>query len=126
MDPVVPPQDTAAYYEGVARQMGGYANTRDFYRLFTAPGMGHCSGGPGPNSFDMLTALENWVEKGVAPDKVIATHSTAGKVDRTRPLCPYPAVARYTGKGSIDEATSFACVMQESPSATRRTSGGNN
>ena len=124
MDPVVPPQDTAAYYEAVAKVMGGYNMTRDFYRLFVAPGMGHCSGGPGPNSFDMLTALENWVEKGVAPDKVIATHSTAGKVDRTRPLCAYPAVARYTGKGSIDDAASFACVVQESPSATRRTSSG--
>jgi feruloyl esterase len=123
MDPVVPPQDTAAYYESVAKVMGGYDKTRDFYRLFTAPGMGHCSGGPGPNAFDMLTALENWVEKGIAPDKIIATHSTAGKVDRTRPLCPYPAVARYTGKGSIDDASSFACVVQESPSARRTSSG---
>jgi feruloyl esterase len=67
-----------------------------------------------------LTALEQWVEKGVAPDKLIATHSTGGKVDRSRPLCPYPAVARYTGKGSIDDATNFACVVQEAPS--RRTS----
>jgi feruloyl esterase len=67
----------------------------------------------------MLTALENWVEKGIAPDKVIATHSTAGKVDRTRPLCAYPAVARYTGKGSIDEAASFACVTPAEPSRTR-------
>lgn len=116
MDPVVPPQDTAAYYEGVAKVMGGYDKTRDFYRLFIAPGMGHCAGGPGPNTFDMVTALENWVEKGIAPDTITATHSTAGKVDRTRPLCPYPAVARYTGKGSMDEAANFACVT---PSATR-------
>ena len=121
LDPVVPPQDTAAYYEGVAKVMGGYDKTRDFFRLFTAPGMGHCSGGPGPNSFDMLTALESWVEKGVAPDKIIATHSTAGKIDRSRPLCPYPSVARYTGKGSIDDAANFTC---QSPDAltTRRTS----
>ena len=121
MDPVVPPQDTAAYYESVAKVMGGYDKTRDFFRLFMAPGMGHCAGGPGPNSFDMLTALENWVEKGIAPDKIIATHSTAGKVDRSRPLCAYPAVARYAGKGSIDDAASFTCVMPDSPS-TRRTS----
>ncbi len=53
MDPVVPPQDTAAYYEGVAKVMGGYDKTRDFYRLFTAPGMGHCSGGPGPEHRSM-------------------------------------------------------------------------
>jgi tannase/feruloyl esterase len=71
----------------------------------------------------MLTALENWVEKGIAPDKIIATHSTAGKVDRTRPLCPYPAVARYTGKGSMDEAANFVCVTQE-PASPRRTSSG--
>ena len=119
MDPVVPPQDTAAYYEGVAKLMGGYDRTRDFYRLFVAPGMGHCSGGPGPNTFDALSALEAWVEKGQAPDKLIATHSTAGKVDRSRPLCPYPQVARYLGKGSIDEATSFACVA---PPAARTSS----
>ena len=122
MDPVVPPQDNAAYYEAVAKKMGGYANTRDFFRLFTAPGMGHCAGGPGPNTFDALTALEAWVEKGVAPDKLIASHSTAGKVDRTRPLCAYPLVARYTGKGSVDEAANFACVAQEAPRRTTSSS----
>lgn len=121
LDPVVPPQDTAAYYEAVAKQMGGYDKTRDFFRLFMAPGMGHCSGGPGPNTIDAITALENWVEKGIAPDKLIATHSTAGKVDRSRPLCPYPAVARHTGKGSIDDAANFVCVSPEA-SASRRTS----
>jgi feruloyl esterase len=71
----------------------------------------------------MVTALENWVEKGIAPDKVVATHSTAGKVDRSRPLCPYPAVARYTGKGSMDEAANFACVVQETASPRRTSSG---
>jgi feruloyl esterase len=123
MDPVVPPQDTAAYYEGVAKVMGGYDKTRDFYRLFMAPGMGHCGGGPGPalNQVDAVIALEQWVEKGVAPDKLMATHNTGGKVDRTRPLCPYPQVARYKGAGSIDDAASFACVMQEAASP-RRTS----
>jgi feruloyl esterase len=110
MDPVVPPQDNVAYYEAVAKKMGGYDKTRDFFRLFVAPGMGHCAGGPGPNQFDAIGALEQWVEKGVAPDALIASHSTAGKIDRTRPLCPYPQVARYKGAGSIDEAASFACV----------------
>ena len=75
-DPVVPPQDTVAYYDGVVKTMGGVEKTRDFYRFFLAPGMGHCSGGPGPNQFDVLTALEQWVEKGIAPDKLIASHST--------------------------------------------------
>lgn len=122
MDPVVPPQDTAAYYEGVARTMGGLDKTRDFYRLFMAPGMGHCSGGPGPNQFDAVTALEQWVEKGIAPDRIIATHSTGGTVDRTRPLCPYPQVARHKGSASVDDAASFACVLPE-PSARRTSSG---
>jgi feruloyl esterase len=118
MDPVVPPQDNVAYYEAVARKMGGYDKTRDFFRLFVAPGMGHCAGGPGPSQFDALGALEQWVEKGIAPDTLIASHSTAGKVDRTRPLCPYPQVARYKGAGSIDEAASFACVAP--PAASSR------
>jgi hypothetical protein len=64
-----------------------------------------------PNSFDMLTALEQWVEKGQAPGQIVASHSTAGSVDRTRPLCPYPQVASYTGTGSIDDAASFVCRM---------------
>lgn len=118
MDPVVPPQDNAAYYEAVAKKMGGYPRTRDFFRLFMAPGMGHCSGGPGPNQIDALTALEQWVEKGIAPDLLPATHSTAGKVDRTRPLCPYPQVARYKGTGSIDDAANFSCVAPSARAAS--------
>jgi len=113
-DPVVPPQDTAAYYDGVVKTMGGLERTRDFFRFFAAPGMGHCAGGPGPNQFDTLAALEQWVEKGVAPDKLIASHVTNGKVDRTRPLCPYPMVARWKGTGSTDEAANFSCATLES------------
>ena len=112
-DPVVPPQDTAAYYEAVAKAMGGYEKTREFFRFFAAPGMGHCAGGPGPNQFDTLAALEQWVEKGVAPDKLIASHITNGKVDRTRPLCLYPQVARWKGTGSSDDAVNFSCVAPE-------------
>ena len=78
-------------------------------RLFLAPGMGHCGGGEGPNVFDKVGALERWVEQGKAPDTLIASHSTDGKVDRTRPLCPYPQVARYKGTGSIDDAANFVC-----------------
>lgn len=124
-DPVVPPQDTAAYYEGVAKTMGGYDKIRDFFRFFAAPGMGHCAGGPGPNTFDALGALEQWVEKGVAPDRLIASHTSNGKVDRTRPLCPYPQVARYKGTGSSDEAGNFACVSAEAtPKKSTTTPGG--
>jgi feruloyl esterase len=71
--------------------------------------MAHCGGGAGPNDFDELTALEQWVEQGKAPDSITASHSRDGKVDRTRPLCPYPQVASYKGIGSIDDAANFVC-----------------
>jgi feruloyl esterase len=74
-----------------------------------APGVHHCGGGPGPNTFDLLSALENWVEGGTAPDRIIASHMTGDVVDRTRPLCPYPREARYIGTGSIDDADNFVC-----------------
>ena len=78
-------------------------------RLFMVPGMGHCGGGEGPNEFDSLAALEQWVEKGKAPDQIVASHLTNGKVDRTRPLCPFPQVAKYKGTGSIGDAANFEC-----------------
>jgi feruloyl esterase len=80
-------------------------------RLFMVPGMGHCGGGEGPNTFDMMVPLEQWVEKGQAPARITASHSTNGTIDRTRPLCAYPQVARYTGTGSIDEAANFTCQL---------------
>ncbi len=123
MDPVVPPQDTVAYYEGAVKAMGGLDKTKEFFRFFAAPGMGHCGGGPGPNTFDALGALEQWVEHGIAPEKIVATHATAGKIDRSRPLCPYPQVAHYKGTGSIDDAASFSCVAAPA-GATRTATGG--
>ena len=73
------------------------------------PGMAHCGGGAGTSTFDMLSALEQWVEKGKAPDSILASRVKDGKTDRTRPLCPYPQVARYKGTGSTDEAANFTC-----------------
>lgn len=84
--------------------------TQEFYRLFMVPGMGHCSGGPGATVFDVQTALEQWVEEGVTPDRIIASHSTKGVVDFTRPLCPYPKIAVYKGVGDTSSADSFNCV----------------
>jgi feruloyl esterase len=107
-DQQVMPENSINYYKSVAAVVG--AKTDDSYRLFMAPGMNHCSGGDGPNKFDMLGALEVWRETGRAPDAVLASHATAGKVDRTRPLCAYPAVAKYKGSGSTDEAANFSCV----------------
>ena len=108
-DQRVPPLLTINYYNKVVDTLGGEATTRDSLRLFMVPGMAHCGGGEGPNTFDTLTALDRWVEKGQAPTQIIASHSTNGVVDRTRPLCPYPQVAKYKGSGSIDEASNFAC-----------------
>ncbi len=109
-DPVVPLADTLSYYDGVVKAMGGIARTRTFARLFIAPGMGHCVGGIGPNRFDALAALDQWVMNKTPPASIMASHETAGKVDRTRPLCPYPEVARQRGPGGMDEAADFVCV----------------
>jgi feruloyl esterase len=108
-DSNVPGPNTIKYYNSVVENLGGAANSSDKVRLFMAPGMGHCSGGEGPNAFDKVGPLEQWVEHGKAPDQLIASHSTSGKVDRTRPLCPYPQVAKYKGSGSIDDAANFVC-----------------
>jgi feruloyl esterase len=107
-DPQISPFASAGYYEQVRSTMRG-TNIADSYRLFMAPGMAHCGGGEGPNSFDKIGTLEEWVERGHAPDQIVASHAKAGAVDRTRPLCPYPQIAIYNGSRSIDEATSFVC-----------------
>jgi feruloyl esterase len=107
-DQLIPPQNAIDYFTSVQKKVGE-RETDDFARLFMAPGMTHCFGGVGPSSFDAVTALEEWVEKGVKPAQLVASHLSAGVVDRTRPLCPYPQVATYKGSGSIDEAASFVC-----------------
>jgi feruloyl esterase len=107
-DQQVMPRNSVHYYESAAAASG--KTTADSYRLFMAPGMNHCRGGDGPNTFDMLTALEQWREHERAPDAILASHSIDGKVDRTRPLCPYPQVSRYKGAGSTDDAVNFSCV----------------
>jgi feruloyl esterase len=109
-DSDVPPEDGIRYYEKFERAMGGQEQTSDFFRLFMAPGMAHCGGGPGPNTFDTLSALDRWVDDGNAPDKISASHVTDGVTDRTRPLCPYPQIAKWKGAGSIDDAANFRCV----------------
>jgi feruloyl esterase len=109
-DSDVPPEDGVRYYEAVQRAMGGPGQTTDFFRLFMVPGMGHCGGGAGPNTFDAVGALDQWVEQGKAPEKIIASHIAKGVADRTRPLCPYPQVAKWKGAGSIDDAANFVCT----------------
>ena len=108
-DQDIAPQASVNYYKS-ARQ--STKATADWLRLFMMPGMQHCGRGEGPNIFDPMAAIEQWVEKGKAPDQIIASHSSNGKVDRTRPLCPFPQVATYKGTGSIDEAANFVCKAQ--------------
>lgn len=119
-DPIFSSDDTRNWYDALAANDNG--RTATYARYFPVPGMNHCSGGPATDQFDMLTPLVNWVEKGVAPDSVIATArgpGNAGAVNadlpaawapnRTRPLCPYPKVARYKGSGSMELAENFSC-----------------
>ncbi len=107
-DQNVAPQSTVEYYNNVVKTIG-QKQVDESVRLFFAPGMAHCGGGEGPNVFDALASLEQWREQGKAPASIPATHSTNGKVDRSRPLCPFPQVALYKGSGSIDDAANFAC-----------------
>jgi feruloyl esterase len=110
-DPQISPRVSSMYYERVIDILGEDI-VRGHHRLFMVPGMAHCGGGEGTSSFDILSVLERWVESGSAPDSVEASRVVDGRVDRTRPLCAYPAVARYVGSGSIDEASSFSCEIQ--------------
>ncbi|WP_280187745.1 tannase/feruloyl esterase family alpha/beta hydrolase [Delftia sp. PS-11] len=118
-DPIFSSEDTVQWYEQLRRNHG---DASDFARLYLVPGMNHCSGGPATEQFDMLSALVAWVEKGQAPDRVIASARGAGNAGgvnadlpanwsatRTRPLCPYPQTARYNGSGDIESAASFSC-----------------
>lgn len=107
-DDGVAPQGSVNYYKSVADAMGGAGKMQDSYRLFMVPGMGHCRGG-GTDTFDVVTALDQWVEKGQAPAQVVASRIANGALDRTRPLCPYPQVATYKGTGDTNDAQNFVC-----------------
>ncbi|WP_424137855.1 tannase/feruloyl esterase family alpha/beta hydrolase [Roseomonas chloroacetimidivorans] len=104
-DPGPSPTQTIAYFDRVRSALG--ADAAEKVRLFLAPGVFHCRGGPGWDRFDALSAMEEWVERGVLPERIIATRAR----DRSsRPICPYPQVARYDGSGDPDDAASFACA----------------
>jgi hypothetical protein len=108
-DQLIVPQGTIDYYDTVTQALGGgYAQTQQFARLFMSPGVGHCGGGSGPQPQGLFDAVVNWVEHGVAPDRILASKAVAGGT-QTRPLCPYPALAHWTGAGSTDEAANFVC-----------------
>ena len=108
-DPQIQPLSSVGYYDRVLKQAGGAQKVREGDRLFMLPGMAHCGGGEGTSSFDMMSALEQWVEQHRAPDSIPASRVVNGTVNRTRPLCPYPQRAAYKGSGDINEAANFVC-----------------
>jgi feruloyl esterase len=120
LDAAIPPQATIDYYARVRKKMGEAA-TDGFVRLFMVPGMNHCMMGPGPDSFDMLGALEQWHERAAPPERIIATKyenefaalmgTQPGKALQTRLLCPFPRIAHWDGAGSTHDAASFTCEM---------------
>lgn len=124
IDPGTNALDTISYYEKVREAQGSQQAIDHFFRLFMVPGMGHCTGGPGTTNFgnggrspppvidashDLLSALDLWVERGIAPDSIIASRVVDGATVRTRPLCPFPRKAQYKGRGSTDDASNFEC-----------------
>jgi feruloyl esterase len=131
-DQTLQPAYSPQYYNEVAAAMGGLSATQNFYRLFMNPGMTHCYFGPGATSFggvgqqippvrdathDIQTALEAWVEHGIAPDRLVATKYTndaaaTRTIQLTRPLCLYPTEPRYNGTGDPNDAANFSCVAQ--------------
>jgi hypothetical protein len=135
-DAALPPTNTVNYYQSVVAKLG-QRQANSFLRLYMAPGVQHCFGGPGPDRFgqtvtraqsdpqhEMTLALERWVEQGVAPEMIIATKRQSANPEspilRTRPLCPYPKVARYKGSGGTDEAANFNCVMERPDEKRKR------
>ena len=136
-DPGVPPMTTLQYFEAVEKQMGGRKATSSFAQLYMVPGMVHCWGGPGPNSFgnilaapqehspvndDVQQSMVHWVEQGTPPDAIVATKFQDDDPKKpellTRPICPYPKIAKWNGKGSVQEAASFSCEQPRIPSRT--------
>lgn len=106
-DPVFSANDLIRYFQAITRANGGAAQTATFARLFLVPGMNHCFGGPALDDFDALTALTDWVEKGKAPERIVARGRAFP--GRTRPLCAFPLRPRYNGSGSTQDAASFTC-----------------
>jgi hypothetical protein len=115
VDQLINAEGTVDYYERVAREMGGFDRTQEFARLFMAPGVAHCAGGNGPQPQAAFETLMEWVEEGDAPATLLAARQPGrggGPVTpQTRPLCPHPAVADWTGEGSADDAANFVCTV---------------
>jgi feruloyl esterase len=116
-DPGPSPANTIDYVSRVERALAG--TEENWLRLFLLPGVGHCGGGAGPDQADFVGALERWREAGVAPDRIRASRVNANRVTMTRPLCPYPQIAQYTGVGSTNDAENFVCRPPRSGGGTK-------
>jgi feruloyl esterase len=121
IDDHIAPRESVNYYISVLGAMGGKAHTDSFFRLFMVPGMGHCGGGPGPSTFDRVGVLEQWVEHGAAPAQIVASRNQKDLPAMTRPLCPYPQVAKWKGIGSSNDAANFVCVDESKLSPPAKT-----
>jgi len=108
-DQDIAPRASINFYTSARAATHAPSSNTEWLRLFMVPGMGHCGGGEGPNTFDMMPPLESWVERGEVPARVVASRLDEGRTVRTRPLCVYPQVARYSGSGGIDDAANFVC-----------------
>ncbi len=104
-DTTITPENTVLYYESVLGKMG--KSQGDFTRLFLVPGMAHCGGGNGPNTFDSIGAMEQWREKGVTPTQLTGFNPTSSL---TRPICSYPQYSKYKGSGNLKDAANWSCV----------------
>jgi feruloyl esterase len=108
-DPQVPDRNTIDFFTKVVNGSGkGLVGTQ--IQLYMVPGMNHCAGGPGTSGFNKMEAIESWVATGRAPDSILGVHITDGKVDRSRPICPFGKVAKWSGIGSTDDAANFSCA----------------
>jgi Tannase and feruloyl esterase len=114
-DTLIAPKNSLNYYTSVADALGGANKVNDSYRLFTVPGMAHCRGRDGTDRCDVISAMEQWVEKRKTPESIIAPRYANDRPDRTRPLCPHPQVAPYKGIGSTDDAANFICTGTTDP-----------
>jgi feruloyl esterase len=109
-DGLISAGNTVNYFESVVKEMG--RGQDDWLRLFMMPGVGHCSGGAGPDQVNWMAALERWRESGKAPDRIEAARVAGNRIETTRPLCPYPQIAKYTGVGSTSDAGNFTCAAK--------------
>jgi feruloyl esterase len=109
-DPSIPASQSIAFYRELAQQRQGIERTQENVRFFLVPGMHHCSGGPGPDRFDTLSALEAWVEHGNAPTLIQASTAPESPAEHRLPLCPYPQQARYRGAAVITDPSNWSCA----------------